>query len=165
MSNKLFIFLLIPFTPALIISLYHLVPSFLQYHDYPDQEQPSVLTDTPTKKVEPEVTLAKTPTTFEEVKITPTTIAKTNKDYILPSDTKKLYESDLLDFDYETLNRAYNEIFARYGHDFDTKSLEDYFTSKSWYKKIDGKKVSLSELSKLEQENLTTIKERIDKIK
>jgi len=62
----------------------------------------------------------------------------------------------------EELEIALNELFAKYGHDFDTKRLEDYFIQKSWYKKIDGKKVEVSELSNLEKENLSKIQEEVN---
>jgi len=90
-----------------------------------------------------------------------------NKDisYILDSEFNFIKEEDLKDMDLSTLNYAYNEIFARHGHDFKTKSLDDYFSSKSWYNKIEGKSVSVNELSDVEKRNLYFIKERIDVIK
>ena len=64
----------------------------------------------------------------------------------------------------EELNRAYNEIFARYGHDFKTKSLKDYFKTQSWYKPIDGKTVTPEELTDLENKNKDIIMNRIKEL-
>ncbi len=84
--------------------------------------------------------------------------------YILPSDTREINFNDLKDMDKEQLNRAYNEIFARHGHDFKTKSLKDYFKTQKWYKPIDGKTVTPEELSELENKNKDIIMSRIKEI-
>ncbi len=68
-------------------------------------------------------------------------------------------------YDNDTLEKAYNEIFAIHGHDFKSKELKDYFSLFDWYKPIPGKTVQMSELSKLEQENAQVIKSVIDKRK
>lgn len=83
--------------------------------------------------------------------------------YILKySDNWVISRVDLIDLTDEQLNIAYNEIFARHGHDFKTQSLKEYFNSLSWYRPIDGKTVTLEELSNTERNNLKTIKEEID---
>lgn len=64
--------------------------------------------------------------------------------------------------DMTQLNRNYNEIFARHGHDFATKELRDYFTPFVWYLPEYGKKVSLEELNDIERENVRILKEIID---
>ena len=56
-------------------------------------------------------------------------------------------------------------ILARHGHDFSSKSLKEYFEGKSWYKAVPGKKVSVSELNKIEQENVNLIDKRISRLK
>ena len=61
----------------------------------------------------------------------------------------------------EELEIALNENFAKYGHDFDTQRLEDYFMQKKWYKKVDGKKVSVTDLAKQEQQNVSKIQAEI----
>lgn len=85
--------------------------------------------------------------------------------YILPSDSKVIVRSDLLNYDLDTLNKAYNEIFARHGHDFKSQDLKEYFNKQSWYKAIPGKSVAVSELTELEYKNTEVIKARIDEIK
>lgn len=62
----------------------------------------------------------------------------------------------------DELNKLYNEIFARHGHDFRTPSLKDYFSSFSWYTPIASKSVSMEELSKMERKNVELIKKVID---
>lgn len=56
-------------------------------------------------------------------------------DYIIPdSGTKLLTDADIQGLNAQELNYAKNEIYARHGRMFDSKELQDYFTSKSWYK-------------------------------
>ncbi len=62
----------------------------------------------------------------------------------------------------ETLNYAYNEIFARHGHDFKSKELKDYFSMFDWYKPIPGKVVEMSELNEYEQKNAKMIRDVIN---
>lgn len=62
----------------------------------------------------------------------------------------------------EELNIAYNEIFARYGHDFKSQSLKDHFNNMLWYKPVGGKTVSLEELNDIERQNAMTIKAEIE---
>lgn len=61
----------------------------------------------------------------------------------------------------EELEIALNENFAKYGHDFDTQRIEDYFMQKEWYQKVDGKKVSVTELTKQEQQNINKIQAEV----
>ena len=61
----------------------------------------------------------------------------------------------------EELEIALNENFAKYGHDFDTQRIEDYFMQKEWYQKVDGKKVSVTDLTKQEQQNISKIQAEI----
>ena len=81
--------------------------------------------------------------------------------FVLPSDEKVLTEEDLKGLDIEALNTAYNEIFARYGHDFTNKSLHSYFLGQLWYAMESGKKVSVEELSDVEKVNLDLISRTI----
>lgn len=55
------------------------------------------------------------------------------------------------------LEIAKNEIFARYGYDFSSETLRDYFMKKDWYKVVSGKKVDVSELNEVEQKNVSLI--------
>lgn len=61
----------------------------------------------------------------------------------------------------EELNIAYNELFARHGHDFKTKSLKEYFSFWNWYVPIANKSVSLEELNEVEKYNANLLKEVI----
>ena len=63
----------------------------------------------------------------------------------------------LKEMDNDTLNLGYNEIFARHGHDFKSKELKDYFSKFDWYKPIEGKVVSLSDLNEVEKKNADMI--------
>lgn len=82
--------------------------------------------------------------------------AKDNS-YIFPTSSTVEITTDLSNMSVDELELAKNEIFARYGYDFSVKTFADYFSNKSWYKKIDGKKVSVSELNAVEQKNVAYI--------
>ena len=82
---------------------------------------------------------------------------------ILPdSSTRKLEKSEIQDLTNDELNKAYNEIFARHGHEFKNKELREYFNICLWYTPIEGKTVALEELSEIERYNLDTIKSVIN---
>ncbi len=183
MSNKVFVFLVVVLTILIIISSVFLVMSMKKYQGvaYPQGEKPSVLTDTPNEqtskdleekdrtnetdeKTESEIAQTE-PVREENTPKNDTSNTSISAKYILPSDTKEITSQDLVGMDYETLNRAYNEIFARHGHDFKTASLKEYFDSQSWYKPIANKSVGTTELSELENKNLNTIRARIDELK
>lgn len=58
----------------------------------------------------------------------------TGADYILPnSSTTYLTSADLAGLTQEQLRLARNEIYARHGRKFQTKEIQEYFNSKSWY--------------------------------
>lgn len=84
---------------------------------------------------------------------------------ILDSAERILTNEEVNKINLESLNLAYNEIFARYGHDFVTKNLRAYFGTKIWYKPIAGKTVSLEELTDIEKYNLELIRNRIAELK
>ena len=93
------------------------------------------------------------------------------KDYVFEDSDKKiigydkLHRNELCKYSKDELEIGKNEIFARYGYDFDSESLERYFLSKSWYEKIDGKKITFAELNTYEQENVKAIDEYIKLLK
>lgn len=165
MSNKVFIVLVVFLVILIVASFVGLVLSVFRYEKVANPtDKPAVLTETQNV----EETETEQPTTqiqFKDVENNNPNNSSSNDDYILPSDTKVIEASDLEGMDYETLNRAYNEIFARHGHDFKTASLKEYFSKQSWYKAIPDKTVATSELSNIENKNLNTIKARIDEIK
>lgn len=77
-------------------------------------------------------------------------------DYIIPdSDKRLLTEKDIKGLSLREINYAKNEIYARHGRKFDSKELQKYFNSKSWYKgKISPDKFKASKyLSDTENKN------------
>ncbi|MBO5179080.1 MAG: YARHG domain-containing protein [Clostridia bacterium] len=86
--------------------------------------------------------------------------------YILSeSSARKIEKSEIQNLNLDELNKAYNEIFARHGHNFSNKELKEYFENQSWYYPVEGKTVSLEELNEIERENLNIIKNVIDEKK
>ena len=87
--------------------------------------------------------------------------ANTNE-YILPnSSTEYLTDADVSSLSKEQLRLARNEIFARHGYIFKDSTLNDYFTSKSWYSgTISSDDFDMeSTFSKIEKANINKIKE------
>ena len=154
MNNKLFVFLVVILCIMIIIALGALTYSLLKYND----ALPSFESNAP------EISIQNVDNTNAE------SIDKkednSNKEflYILPSNTREITANDLKGMSKEELNRAYNEIFARYGHDFKTKSLKDYFKTQTWYKPIDGKTVTPADLTDLENKNKDIIMNRIKEL-
>lgn len=56
-----------------------------------------------------------------------------------------------------------NLPFAKKGHDFKNADLAEFFNNEPWYEKIEGKEVTLSELSSDEQKALSMIDAQINK--
>ena len=84
-------------------------------------------------------------------------------EYVLAdSSVTSLTKEDLIGLDKTELNRAYNEIFARHGHDFKMQEYRYYFNLWDWYHPITGKTVSLEELTDIERGNIQLIKSVID---
>ena len=166
MNSKLFVVLVIILTALIIASLIGLIISINKYREVVNNDSHLIngqLVDKDTT-VKPKTS---EPTTMPEptIKPTPTKPSDYEEEYILPSDKRLINKYELDYFDQGKLNLAYNEIFARHGHDFKSESLKDYFSSLSWYEPEPGKTVSLSELSSIENDNLKLIKEKIDEIK
>ncbi len=166
MNNKVFAFFVIVLSIMIICATAWLVISINKYRDitYHKVEKEPVKTETLDSTAN-NTEQANSSSNNQNSNPVVTEKPKNDSLYILPSDSKELVESDLVGMDYDTLNKAYNEIFARHGHDFNSENLKEYFAKQPWYKKIEGKKVDVSELSSLEAKNLNTIKARIDKIK
>ena len=86
--------------------------------------------------------------------------------YIIPeSNSRNVEKAEIQDLNLDELNIAYNEIFARYGHDFKTQELKEYFKLCPWYTPVANKSVSLEELNDFERRNLETIKNLINEKK
>lgn len=85
-----------------------------------------------------------------------------NMTVILDSSIRKLEKNEIKDLTSDELNKAYNEIFARHGHEFKNKELREYFEMCPWYTPIAGKAVTLNELSEIERYNIEIIKSVIN---
>lgn len=85
-----------------------------------------------------------------------------SEDYIIPNSSSRLLsEEDIEDLTLQELNYAKNEIYARHGRKFDSKELQDYFNSKSWYEgTIAPADFSDDMLSKIERDNVKLIKNK-----
>ena len=79
-----------------------------------------------------------------------------SEDYILPdSGTRLLTDSDVEGLSLQQINYAKNEIYARHGRKFNSRELQDYFNSKSWYNgTIDPDDFTDGMLSSIEQQNV-----------
>jgi hypothetical protein len=92
------------------------------------------------------------------------------EDYILASsNTKALTDADIAKLSLQELNYARNEIYARHGRKFDSKELQEYFESKSWYVgKYEGNKFdseySAKVLSDIEKKNVTFLQKAENKM-
>ena len=84
---------------------------------------------------------------------------------ILPSSQKLLTKDEIQAIYPDDLTRAYNEPFARHGHDFKVADLKNYFSLWAWYQPEEGKVVPLEELTEIEKANVTLIKEVMDESK
>ena len=82
-------------------------------------------------------------------------IASGADDYILPeSNSRYLTKGDVEGLSLREINYAKNEIYARHGRRFNSKELQDYFDSKSWYNgTISPDKFNTSVFNKYELKN------------
>ena len=78
-----------------------------------------------------------------------------NGDYIIAdSASRYLTDADVKDLSLKEINYAKNEIYARHGRKFDSKELQNYFDSKSWYKgTVSPSKFDISVFNKYEKKN------------
>ena len=85
-----------------------------------------------------------------------------SEDYILPdSGTRLLTDSDVEGLSLQQINYAKNEIYARHGRKFNSRELQDYFNSKSWYNgTIDPDDFTDGMLSSIEQQNVQFLSEK-----
>ena len=155
MSNKVFVFLVVVLSILIILALVAFVGSLMKYNGLLEEantgENVTTVEDSAFETEENEI---------NEI----VTEVKNESLYLLPSDTREIILNDIKDMDKDELNRAYNEIFARHGHDFKTKSLKDYFLTQSWYKPVEGKTVTPAELSDMENKNKDIIMNRIKEL-
>jgi len=59
----------------------------------------------------------------------------------------------------DDVTKAYNEYFAKHGHDFKSKELRDYFNTQIWYLPEYGKIVGLEELTDIEKQNALILRD------
>lgn len=156
MNNKLFVFLVVLLSLLIIFALIALGLSIVKYNQLEPESNDEFIV---TGEIIDEELVDVIP---ENERILEAVHDETL--YILPSNTKEITLDDIKDMSREELNRAYNEIFARYGHDFKTKGLKEYFQSQSWYTPVPGKVVTPADLTDLENKNKDTILNRIREI-
>lgn len=77
-------------------------------------------------------------------------------EYIVPdSSSRKLTKEDLSGLNADELQMAINEIYARHGRKFVTKSIQQYFDDKSWYEgTVEAAKFDETSLSLTEGQNI-----------
>ena len=81
-------------------------------------------------------------------------------DYLLPTDSQYIDKSDLAPFTKEEVSLIRNEIYARYGYQFSSQEIQDYFDRQNWYTPVEGLNASTFDTSVFnayEQANLETI--------
>ena len=88
-------------------------------------------------------------------------------EYLLPySSTYELLYDDLDGFTSTELRIAKNEIYARHGRQFQSKDLQDYFNSKSWYSSLPklpmGTEPTLSSIEKTNIEMITECESMVE---
>lgn len=71
------------------------------------------------------------------------------------SSSRRLTESEVSRLSESDAQQAINEIYARNGHIFDSKSIQQYFEKQSWYVPIG--KVNISDFSDIEQYNISLL--------
>lgn len=79
-----------------------------------------------------------------------------SSEYIISdSDTRILTDADVAGMELWEINYAKNEIYARHGYIFESRELQNYFGSKSWYTPLYAKKEfdKLGLLSNVENKN------------
>lgn len=84
-----------------------------------------------------------------------TDVSAADSGYILPqSSARLLTERDLSGLSLREINYAKNEIYARHGRMFNSRELQDYFNSQSWYSgAVSPEDFSESVLSDVEKQN------------
>lgn len=84
--------------------------------------------------------------------------------YIIPnSDTRRLTEAELWEYEYDTLGYVLNEIFARHGYHFQRGGKYDqYFRSTDWYQEntryATNQEIYAHEISSIEWANESLVK-------
>ena len=86
--------------------------------------------------------------------------------YILPESSEYyLTDQDIDGMDAQELNYARNEIFARYGREFNSEELMDYFESQDWYMPVySPEEFDSNMLNQYEKENVKFLLSREEKL-
>lgn len=87
-------------------------------------------------------------------------------DYILPESSEYyLTDQDIEGMDAQELNYARNEIFARYGREFNSEELMDYFESQDWYTPVySPEEFDSNILNQYEKENVKFLLNREEQL-
>lgn len=86
------------------------------------------------------------------------TVSASANDYVIyDSNTREVTKSELQPLSEWQLKIARNEIYARYGRQFEHQDLQCYFNKQPWYKTDPA--YSESTLTSIENKNITTITE------
>ncbi|MCQ2414574.1 MAG: YARHG domain-containing protein [Lachnospiraceae bacterium] len=85
--------------------------------------------------------------------------SSSTSEYMVPgSDSRYITDIDLIGFGAWECKVARNEIYARYGRQFNSQELQDYFNSKSWYQgTTPAASFDDGVLNQYEKENIKTI--------
>ena len=121
----------------------------------------STATDTSNRPIAPQRIKSITVDTLGMAYPEPDIIPIAVSEYILPfSSTRRLTASELEPLTKDELRLARNEIFARYGRQFNDPSLQSYFATKVWYVALPKLPVGTDPtLTELELANIDLIKE------
>lgn len=82
-----------------------------------------------------------------------------DSEYLWPTDTEYISSSDLSGLSEDTVKAIRNEIYARHGYAFTSTRWQEYFASKTWYKRDSTctEDTVNARLSSLERANIDTI--------
>lgn len=116
----------------------------------PVPEEPAEVVEEPEEPAEPEETVAAAPaeTPKEPVAEKQPKRNITRNNYLFPSDTQYLTESDLNGLSQFDTGLIRNEIYAKKGYVFKDEPYKSYFNSQAWYKPNPSAKMRLNETEK-----------------
>lgn len=80
--------------------------------------------------------------------------------YLLPTDSSYISEAQLELYDRQEIMLIRNEIYARYGCQFDDPEIQAYFDGQLWYTPVEGMNAVTFDtafLNEYEQDNLQAI--------
>lgn len=105
----------------------------------PSTAESPTATSTPSSETEAAITPTNDATTLPtDSPQTDYVMQSTSSGYLLPSNTQYLTTFDLYGFTAEEAALARNEIYARYGYNFNSDLYQSYFEAQSWYQSVEG---------------------------